>query len=124
MDGSLASKRFQGRQIIPVSTYFATTALPQWVYGMFTYNNGHPAVSVDFQWNAAGHKIVVLSRGPGVGPLAKIWVLESDYLLMKQIVETLEVPLFPMESQQSIMKRITGALAVSFAGRGTFDAQR
>jgi hypothetical protein len=121
MDGSLASKRFQGRHIQPVSTHFATTALPQWVYGMFTYNIGKPAVTVDHQSNSLGHKIVLLSRGTGVGPLARIWLLEDDYLLIKQIVETLQVPLFPQESQQSIMKRITGALSVSFAGRGAFD---
>ena len=124
MDGSQASKRFQGRHITPISTDFAVTALPQWVYGMFTYDHLLPSVRADHSSDATGNKIVVLRRGTGVGPLAQIWLVEQDYQLVRQIVHTLRVPLFPQESQASIMRRITGALQVQFAGRGTFDAQQ
>jgi hypothetical protein len=124
MDGSQASKRFQGRHITPVSTYFAVTALPQWVYGMFTYDHFLPSVRVDQSTDATGNKIVILRRGVGVGPLAQIWLVESDYQIVREIVRTLPVPLFPQESVASIMERIRGALRVQFAGRGKFDAQQ
>jgi hypothetical protein len=123
MDGSLAGKRLQGRAITPVSTYFATTVLPQWVLDMFSYNGTAPLVQADIQSDPLGNKIVFLSRGRGPGPLSQLWLLYADYLICMQIVNTLPMPLFPMESQASRLSRITGALQVQFAGRGTFDAQ-
>jgi hypothetical protein len=124
MDGSQASQRFQGRPITPISTYFAVTALPQWVYAMFQYDRALPAVRVDRSSDVTGNEIVVLRRGVGVGPLAQIWLVAADYALVEQIVRTLPMPLFPQESQASIMSRIKGALRVQFAGRGKFDAQQ
>jgi hypothetical protein len=123
MDGSQASKLFQGRKISPISTYFAVTALPQWVYDMFQSSGISPKVSVDHSSDVTGNTIVLLRRGTGVGPLAQIWLIESDYRLVQHIIRTLPMPLFPQESQQSIMNRIRGALRVQFAGRGTFDGQ-
>jgi hypothetical protein len=125
MDGSLAGKRLQGRHIHPVSTYFAVTALPQWVYGMFSYDTAKtPTVRADLQSDPLGNKIVFLSRGYGPGPISQLWLLYEDYLRCVQIVNTLPMPLFPQESYASKISRITGALQVQFAGRGTFDVQR
>jgi len=123
MDGSLACQFLQGRHIQPVSTHFAITALPDWVYDMFSYNNGAPKVSTSTTSGPSGVQIVFLSRGAGIGPLSQLWLLYPDYQLCMQIVNTLPVPLFPQETIQSIKKRITGALAVKFAGRGTFPKQ-
>ncbi len=125
MDGSQAGQRLQHRPITPVSTEFAITALPEWVYGMATYDrSGFPSVRVNLQSDSVGHRIVFLSRGLGTGPITQLWLLYSDFQLCQQIASTLPIPLFPNESIQSIMSRITGALQVKFAGRGNFNDKR
>ena len=125
MDGSLACKFLQGRHIQPVSTHFAITALPDWVYDMFSYDRvrGAPKVSISITSGPSGSKIVFLSRGLNAGPLSQLWLLYPDYMACMQIVNTLPVPLFPQESISSIKKRIKGALQVQFAGRGQFPRQ-
>jgi hypothetical protein len=126
MDGSLPGQFLQGRHIQPVSTQFALTALPEWVYDLMTWSKpypGSPKVSINQTSDALGVQIVYLSRGPGTGPLTKIWLLNSDFQLCMQIVNTLPLQLFPQESKASIMTRIKGALQVKFAGRGQFPQQ-
>lgn len=126
MDGSLAGRRIAGRAIIPVSTYFATTTLPSWVYAMTTYAtySGQPAVRVDISSDSSGHKIVYMFQGISQGPGTGLWLLYQDFVICLQIARTIPIPLFPHESISSIMNRITGALKVQFADRGCFDAQR
>ncbi len=126
MDGSLAGQRIAGRAIIPVSTHFAVTVLPSWVYAMATYSthSGQPAVRTNISVDPLGHRIVYLSQGIGPGPGTQLWLLYSDFMLCQHIVRTLPIPLFPQESLASIMSRIRGALRVEFAGRGTFDGQK
>lgn len=123
MDGSQAGTRLGNRHIQPVSTYFAVTALPDWVLALATYA-GNAAVRINLSTDSLGRRIVFLSRGYGPGPVTQLWLVYPDFLIVQSIAETLPIPLFPQESQASILSRITGALRVQFAGRGTFDAQR
>lgn len=127
MDGSLAGQRIAGRVVAPISTHFAVTVLPTWVLAMASYsitNVQQPAVRTDVSIDPLGHRLVYLSQGIGPGPGTQLWLLYSDYMLCLNIVRTLPIPLFPQESQASILNRIRGALRVEFAGRGKFDGQK
>jgi len=123
MDGSQAGTRLGNRHIQPISTYFAVTALPDWVLALAT-QGGNAAIRINLSTDALGRRITFLSRGFGPGPIAQLWLIYSDFLIIQNIAETLPIPLFPQESQASILSRIKGVLQVQFANRGTFDAQR
>jgi hypothetical protein len=126
MDGSFAGQLLQGRKICPVTTHFATTILPDWVYSLMTYGRGVPAVRVSLTSGTSGtDNIVRMQRGNGtsVAPGDQLWLLRSDYQLCMEIVNTLPMPLFPSESMKSIMNRIVGALKVKFGGRPGFFPQ-
>ena len=120
MDGSSADRFLQGRHISPVSTHFAVTVLPGWIYSLMTYNQGVSSVHVNVSSNSLGNDIIYMQRNIGTGPENQLWLLNSDYKLCIEIVNTIPLQLFPAESVASIMKRITGAIRVKFEGRPGF----
>ena len=123
MDGSFAGQLLQGRKICPVTTHFATTVLPDWIYSLMTYSNNKPAVFVHIATNSLGNNLVYMRRNTPSGSGDHLWLLSSDYQLCMEIVNTLPMPLFPSESMLSIRNRIVGALKTKFGGRPGFFPQ-
>jgi hypothetical protein len=118
MDGSLARQRLQGRNITLVTTSFAISTLPDWIYALATYGPsgpGQPAARVDQYRDSLGHIIIYMYKDRGTSPGDFIWLLNPDFSLCKQIANNLTIPF--SEPKSITLARIAAQVAVSFAGR-------
>ncbi len=111
MDGSLAGQLLQGRRIEPVTTYFAVTQLPEWVYGMVGGQVRYETLT-----NSLGHDIYILIRGIA-GPDNRLWLLPQDFQICLNIAQS-TIAITSPQGKQAALTYIQQQLQVQFAGRG------
>ncbi len=111
MDGSLANQLLGDRRIEPVTTHYAVTQLPEWVYAM---HGGQ--VRYELLQSVLGSSIYIITRNV-LGPGNRLWLLAEDFLICQKIAQSITSAIIH-RGKPAVITFIQQQLQVQFAGRG------
>jgi len=114
LDGSLSSLYVDGgRRMAPVTQQFASETLPPFVFWL-----NKNQLQVSRMADSLGHVIVWMQNGIQIEQ--KCALLEADFIIVKNLADTMIIPLYPQEPYSDILARIRAQLQVLFQGRSAF----